>query len=74
MHAERFILETDSEGRLPPLPLLPPHARVEAILILLPSVRSEGMRRPPSRLSDVTRILGDIVAPAAEETEWEALG
>jgi len=70
MQAHRVVIETDDQGRPKELPALPPHAKVEAIFLVL----EEGMkpaveRRPPTSLAGI-QIVGDIVAPAIDEGDW----
>jgi hypothetical protein len=70
MQAHRVLIETDEHGRPKDLPVLPPHAKVEAILLVLEEggAVSAG-RRPPASLATL-EIVGDIVSPAIDETDW----
>ena len=47
MQAERVILETDANGRVSELPLLPPSSTIEAIFVVLDS------KAPDKTASDV---------------------
>jgi hypothetical protein len=70
MRARRVLIETDEHGRPKDLPTLPPHAKVEAIfLVLEEGVKASGERRRPASLAGL-KITGDIVSPAIEETAW----
>lgn len=70
MKAHRAIVETDEQGRLKDLPVLPPHATVEAIFLVLDDRAKAAMnRRPPAALAGI-KINGDIVAPAIDEGDW----
>lgn len=70
MQAERVILTTDAEGKLSPLPKLPPNARVEAIFIVLDANAEGGaLRRPHPDIAGKARVLGDIFDSAAP-SDW----
>jgi len=70
MQAHRVLIETDEHGRPKDLPALPPHAKVEAIfLVLEEGGKTTGERRPPAPLAGL-KITGDIVSPAIDETDW----
>jgi hypothetical protein len=70
MRAHRVLIETDEHGRPKDLPALPPHAKVEAIfLVLEENATASGERRPPPSLAGL-KITGDIVAPAIDEADW----
>jgi len=74
MHAEKIILETDQQGNLLQIPKLPPNAQLEAIFLVLNQSPPPPKRRKPSTLIDRKgKIVGDIMAPAATEREWDAL-
>ena len=71
MQAHRALLETDEQGRLRDVPVLPPRTRVEAIFLVLeePEASPTAMRRPPAELAGL-QILGDVTAPAIDEPDW----
>jgi hypothetical protein len=70
MQAHRVVIETDGQGRPKDLPPLPPHAKVEAIFLVLDEeAKPVTERRPPPSLAGL-KIVGDIVAPAVDETDW----
>ena len=70
MQAHRVLIETDEHGRPKDLPVLPPHAKVEAIFLVLEEGETRsGERRPPASLAGL-KITGDIVGPAIDETDW----
>jgi len=74
MHAEKIILETDQQGNLLQIPKLPPNAQLEAIfLVLNQSLPSPKRRKPSSLIAGKGKIVGDIIASAALESEWDAL-
>lgn len=70
MQAHRVMIETDDQGRLMNVPALPPHAKVEAIFLVLDEATvPPADRRPPASLARL-EIVGDIVAPAIDEADW----
>ena len=70
MQAHRVLIETDEHGRPKDLPTLPPHAKVEAIVLVLEEGgKAAGERRPPASLAGL-KITGDIVSPAIDESDW----
>jgi hypothetical protein len=73
MQAHRVLLETDEKGRLGAVPPLPPHAKVEAIFLVLDPERSLGARIPPPEISKL-RITGDVVTPAIDLQDWNIAG
>lgn len=74
MHAEKIILETDQQGNLLQIPKLPPNAQLEAIfLVLNQSLPAPKRRKPSTLIAGKGKIIGDIVAPVATESEWDAL-
>ena len=73
MQAHRVLLETDEKGRLGAVPPLPPHAKVEAIFLVLDPERAAGARTPPPELSAL-QIKGDVVAPAIDLQDWDIAG
>ncbi|MGK3962281.1 hypothetical protein WMF38_55395 [Sorangium sp. So ce118] len=75
MQAHRAVLETDEQGRLKDMPVLPPRTRVEAIFLVLeePPPSPTAVRRPPAALSGL-QILGDVVTPAIDEPDWGVNG
>lgn len=69
MQAHRVLIETDEQGRPKYLPTLPPHAKLEAIfLVLEEGAPPRTQRRPPPSLSGM-KIVGDIVGPAMDESD-----
>lgn len=73
MHAERVFLETDEFGNLKAVPRLPPRSRVEAIFIVLPEEAAAVPRGPHPDLAGKMHIIGDIMAPAFDEADWDML-
>jgi hypothetical protein len=73
MQAHRVLLETDEKGQLGAVPPLPPHAKVEAIFLVLDPERAAGARTPPPELSAL-RITGDVVVPAIDVQDWNIAG
>jgi len=71
MQAHRALLETDEQGRLKEMPVLPPRTRVEAIFLVLeePPSSPTVVRRPPAELAGL-QIVGDVIAPAIDEPDW----
>jgi hypothetical protein len=70
MQAHRVLIETDGQGRPKDLPILPAHAKLEAIFLVLDEEAKPVMeRRPPPSLAGL-KIVGDIVAPAIDQTDW----
>ncbi|WP_437642336.1 hypothetical protein [Sorangium sp. So ce854] len=71
MQAHRALLETDEQGRLKDMPVLPPRTRVEAIFLVLeePPSSTTAARRPPSDLSGL-RIQGDVITPPIDASDW----
>ena len=70
MQAHRMMIETDDQGRLKNVPALPPHAKVEAIFLVLDEATAPAAdRRPPASLAKL-EIVGDIVTPAIDEADW----
>jgi hypothetical protein len=70
MRAHRVMIETDEQGRPKDLPTLPPHSKVEAIfLVLEEGTKPAAERHPPPSLTSL-KIVGDIVAPAIDESDW----
>jgi hypothetical protein len=71
MQAHRVLLETDEQGKLKEMPVLPPRARVEAIFLVLeePPPPPPPVRRPPAELSGL-QVLGDVVTPAIDGPDW----
>ena len=65
-----MLIETDEHGRPKDLPVLPPHAKVEAIFLVLEEGEKASVeRRPPLSLAGL-KITGDIVSPAIDATDW----
>ena len=73
MQAHRVLLVTDEKGQLGALPPLPPHAKVEAIFLVLDPERAAGARTPPPELAAL-RITGDVVAAAIDLQDWDIAG
>ena len=73
MQAHRVLLETDEKGQLGAVPLLPPHAKVEAIFLVLDPERAADARMPPPELSAL-RIMGVVVAAAINLQDWDIAG
>lgn len=75
MHAEKMLLETDSQGQLRTLPTLPPNRRVEAIFLVLdePISPPPAKRRPAPSIAGKGKTLGDLIAPIVPEEDWECL-
>ncbi len=74
MHAEKIILETDQQGNLLHIPKLPPNAQLEAIFLVLNQLPPPPkIRKPSALIAGKGKIVGDIVASAAPESEWDAL-
>ena len=73
MQAHRVLLVTDEKGQLGALPPLPPHAKVEAIFLVLDPERAAGARMPTPELSAL-RITGDVVAAAINLQDWDIAG
>jgi hypothetical protein len=73
MEAHRVLLETDDKGRLGGVPTLPPHAKVEAIFLVLDPEKAAGIRTPPPELAKL-QITGDVVGPAIDLQDWNIAG
>lgn len=73
MQAKRVFLETDEFGNLTEVPKLPPHSRVEAIFLVLAEGASEAPRSPRPELAGKAHIKGDLIEPAIDEADWDAL-
>jgi len=73
MHAERIILETDTQGNIKNAPRLPPNRHVEAIFLLLDEgetpVTSRQRRHPHPDIAGRLTILGDVMS-SAPTTDW----
>jgi hypothetical protein len=69
MQAHRALLETDENGRLNAVPPLPPHAKVEAIFLVLEPEQTVSRMPPPALVG--LRIAGDIVGPAIDLKDWK---
>lgn len=70
MHAHRLILTTDESGNLTGLPKLPPHTRVEAILLLDDAPAERPQRKPHPALAGSVITHGDIFS-SAPPSDWE---
>ena len=73
MQAHRAVLETDEQGRLSAIPLLPPCAKVEAIFLVLDPGQDASARVPPPELAAL-RICGDVVTPVIPPQDWNLDG
>ena len=74
MYAEKLILETDADGLLKSMPVLPPNCQVEAIFIVLnESILLPIKRRPSPVIAGQGKTLGDLIAPIVSEEDWECL-
>ena len=73
MQAERIWLRTDEAGRLVDPPALPPCSRIEAIFLLVGTPDAKRVRIPPAELASITQIQGDLVEPAVDAEDWNAL-
>lgn len=74
MQATRLYLTTDNDGRVLDLPLLPPNARLEAILLVVETPQTGPTKRIPSpRIAGLGTIHGDLIAPVVDAEDWEAL-
>jgi hypothetical protein len=76
MQAQRLLLKTNAQGKLEGLPDFAPNQNVEVIVLFNeePAVEPKKIyRQPPAELAGKVRIRGDIVSPAVEEEDWEAL-
>lgn len=69
MLAERFVLRTDREGRLPGLPPLPPDEEVEVIVLRKEPTPSSRPAQPPPKLRGSATWIGDPMAPVYDEVE-----
>ena len=73
MHAERIILETDTQGNIKNAPRLPPNRHVEAIFLLLDEgetpVTPRQRRHPHPDIAGRLTILGDVMS-SAPTTDW----
>jgi hypothetical protein len=71
MLAEKFILHSDSQGRLTGLPKLAPHEEVEIILLRKERSASLPRHKPSPKLAyQGAKLLGDDIAPAIAIEEW----
>ncbi len=74
MYAEKLMLETDADGLLKSMPVLPPNCQVEAIFIVLnESILPPIKRRPSPVIAGQGKTLGDLIAPIVPENDWECL-
>lgn len=73
MQVHRVLLETDEKGQLGVVPPLPPHAKVEAIFLVLDPEKAAGVRTPPPELAKL-QITGDVVSPAIDLQDWNFAG
>lgn len=77
MHAERIILETDTQGNIKNAPKLPPNRHVEAIFLVLDESEAEAASRPRRRphqdIAGRLRILGDVMS-SVPDSEWNLSG
>ena len=74
MQATRLYLTTDNDGRILGLPPLPPNAHLEAILLVIEAPQAGPTKRKPSpRIAGLGAIQDDLIAPAVDADDWEAL-
>lgn len=73
MHAEKLILETDADGHLKIQPKLPPNAQLEAIFLVVSKQPRTTRRKPSARIAGQGKILGDLLAPVADASDWGVL-
>ncbi len=74
MHAERFILRTDSDGHLANLPTFPPNEEVEVIVLLKEPKKPKPRNQPSPLLAwQGAKLIGDDIAPAFSAEEWGKL-
>lgn len=76
MQAQRLLLKTNAQGKLEGLPDFAPNQNVEIIVLFNEELTSEPRqiyRKPPAELAGKVKIRGDIISPAVEEKDWEAL-
>ena len=68
MFAEKVIIETDAQGCLKKMPVLPPNKRFETIFLVIgDSNKVESVKRHPCRdLKGAVKIHGDILNSASE--------
>lgn len=69
METKRFMLETDSQGRLKRVPALPPDSKIEAIFSVLEPTSGKVVRQPPPELAGI-KFLSDVVTPAIDRDDW----
>jgi len=74
MQATRLYLTTDNDGRILAMPPLPPNAHLEAILLVIDQPQVGPTKRKPSpRIAGLGAIHDDLIAPAVDLDDWEAL-
>lgn len=77
MHAERIILETDTQGNIKNAPRLPPNRHVEAIFLLLDEgetpIAPKPRRHPHPDIAGRLTISGDVMS-SAPGNEWSLPG
>ena len=76
MQAQKLHLKTNAQGKLEGLPNFSPNQEVELILLFNDAKSSKPQqiyRKPPPELAGKIKILGDIISPAVEADDWEAL-
>jgi hypothetical protein len=76
MQAQKLLLKTNAQGKLERLPDFMPNQPVELILLFNEESVLETkkiLRAPPTQLAGKVKILGDIISPASDENDWDAL-
>ena len=74
MQVTKMVLTTDSSGRIEEMPPLPPNAQLEAIFLLVEQKPTTSIKRRPSpRIAGLGSMQGDLIVPAADPEDWEAL-
>lgn len=76
MNAEKLLSTTDAQGWITGLPQFEPNQEVELMVLFSKKQVIENKliyRKPPIELVGKATILGDIIAPAVEENDWNAL-
>ena len=69
MQAQRVITQTDSNGYLTGLPLLPPDKSVEVIMLLLDNSPPSRKSKVPAHLRGRIREIGDVISSAPAQ-DW----
>ena len=75
MQAQRFICQTDTQGNLPPLPVLQPNCTVE-VIVLIPEgseIPNKHPRKPHPALAGKMLFKDDLLQPVIHADDWEVL-